>query len=64
MVKEGVNQNEEITKKYGVLERSLNFELLKSRSNIDFLELQERQNSSCNSSASYVSGMSIFSAND
>jgi hypothetical protein len=33
------NQNEEIEKRIGVLQHSLDFELLGSRSNIDFLEL-------------------------
>ena len=61
IVKEGVNQNEEVIKKYGELERSYDFKLNKSV-NCSFSELQQRQDD-CISDASFVSYMSMIDAN-
>lgn len=60
-MKEGINQNDEVIKKYGHLERSFDFTLTKSIE-VPFAEIKDRHNESCISDVSHISGMSLFSS--
>ena len=63
IAKENVHPADDHAKKYGMLDSSFDFTLLKSRSHLDlpFSELQDRQHDSHFSSNSQVSGWSMFS---